>query len=315
METVASQPFILTEGSIIERLRRDPSVKLDPHVLNAGLIYEAEGSRRLSALYRQYLAIGQAYNASMIVCTPTWRANPTRLKNAGFSGDRDVNADSVHFVSAVRSEYGEYASKIFIGGLIGCAGDAYKPDEALTAPEAVLFHRPQVRALVQAGVDFLLAATLPACSEALGIAQAIADQGVPYVLSFVLRRDGSLLDGTPLAEAMHLIDSTVSEPPFFYMGNCIHPATFEQALADQIEKSSDVRNRVLGLQANTSLKSPEKLENLLYLDSTPPEPFGQRMAQLHRRYGIKVLGGCCGTDDRHIEAIANEMKRNLSGHV
>jgi homocysteine S-methyltransferase len=307
--TIISCPFILTEGSIVERLRRDPVVHLDPYIVHAVLIYDLKGKQSLYALYKQYLDIGKAFNLPMITFTPTWRANPARLQQAGFDDRDDVNGDCFHFVSSIREEYETYTRKIFIGGFIGCMGDAYKPSEALTTKEAVSFHRFQVKALSNAGVDFLFAATLPAATEALGIAIAMAECQIPYALSFVIRQDGALLDGTPLHEIISLIDSTVSPKPFFFLINCVHPNVFEKALACENNRSRIVRDRVIGLQANTSLRSPEELDNLTFLDAEEPEELADAMLRLHEQFGIKILGGCCGTDNRHIENLAKRIKK------
>jgi len=300
--TVGSRAVILTEGALIERLRRDASVPLDPDVLHAGFIYSEAGREALRGLYRQYLDIGRAAAFPMIVCTPTWRANPVRLRRAGLA-DREVNGDGVRFLAAIREEYGPYAKQVFIGGLVGCAGDAYKPEEGLGAEDAALFHGPQTRELA-AGVDFLLAATLPHAGEAQGIATAMAACGVPYVLSFVVKGDGGLLDGTPLRDAIGAIDGAVSPRPLFYMANCVHPTVFEAALASEISRARQVRERVIGLQANASSKTPEELDGLGRLDADPPELLADAMLRVRQLFGTRVLGGCCGTDHRHIAWIA-----------
>ncbi len=303
VETVQTAPLILTEGALIERLRRDPAVTLDPHVLHAGFIYEERGRQALRRLYRQYLDIGAAFDLPMLVCTPTWRANPIRLRRAGLA-DRDVNGDALRFVASIRGEYGAHAKSVLIGGLVGCAGDAYKPEEGLSVDEAAEFHGAQTKALAAVGADFLLAATLPNVAEAQGIAMAMAKCRVPYVLSFVLGRDRTLLDGTPLEVAVAAIDAAVSPRPLFYMVNCVHPTVFETALEFASSRSRKVSDRVIGLQANASAKSPEELEGLRYVDAEPPEVLADAMLRVHRRFGTKILGGCCGTDDCHIEWIA-----------
>jgi len=145
--TIEQAPFILAEGSVIERLRRNPEIQLDPHVLNAGLIYREPQRSTLAQIYRQYLDVGRAYDLPMIVLTPTWRANLQRLREAGFSPDDDVNGDCAHFLNSIRGKYGEYSEKAFMGGLVGCKGDAYRPEEALAKEEAAAFHRFQVRIL------------------------------------------------------------------------------------------------------------------------------------------------------------------------
>lgn len=312
-QTVTTCPVILTEGALIERLRRNPAVKLNPHIAHAGLVYDALGRAALRTIYRQYMDIGRSADLPLLTCAPTWRANPVRLRQAGFDDRTDVNGDCVRFVTSIRAEYGAYADRIFVGGLMSCQGDAYRPAEALPAGEAASFHRFQAKALAAAGVDFLLASTLPAASEAFGLARAMAECGLPYALSFVLRPSGAMLDGTPLYQAIATIDSTVDPSPFFYMANCVHPTVFETAFAAQISQAPAVSRRVIGLQANTSTKSPEELDNLPALDAEEPEPFADAMVGLHHWFGIKILGGCCGTDDRHIAAIARRIgKENAS---
>jgi homocysteine S-methyltransferase len=306
-----ASPIILTEGALIERLRRDAAVSLDPHVLHAGFIYEEGGCRALRGLYRQYLDIGLAADLPMIVCTPTWRANPVRLRLADLAG-RDANGDGARFVAAIRAEYGPYARQVFIGGLIGCAGDAYKPEEGLSTAAATAFHATQAAALATAGVDFLFAATLPNVDEALGMAHAMADCRLPYVVSFVLQRDGRLLDGIPLHQAVAMIDEAASPRPLFYMANCVHPRVFETALASEISRSRSVHERVIGLQANTSMRSPDELDGRGEVDpGEGPEVLANAMLRLHRRFGTRVLGGCCGTDDRHIAWIARRAKESV----
>jgi homocysteine S-methyltransferase len=307
LDTMQTEPLILTEGALIERLRRDPTAALNPHILHAGFIYDDRGREALRRLYRQYLDISSAFRLPMMVCTPTWRANPIRLRQASLA-DTDVNGDAVRFVASIRDEYGAHANRVCIGGLIGCRGDAYKPEEGLSAAEASSFHATQTRALAVAGADFLLAATLPNAEEARGIAIAMADCQIPYALSFVLGRDGRLLDGTPLHEAVDAIDAAVHPRPLFYMVNCVHPTVCEEAFEAEGSRSQRVTERVIGLQANASWKSPEELEGLRYLDADPPEVLADAVLRVHRRFGTKILGGCCGTDHRHLACIARKAK-------
>ncbi|MBP7746808.1 MAG: homocysteine S-methyltransferase family protein [Phycisphaerae bacterium] len=300
-------PAMLTEGAIIERLRRDSAIKLDPHVLNAGLLYDPAGRRALTNVYRQYLEIGRATDLPMLVCAPTWRANRERQRAAGLA-DRDVNGDAVRLLRALQAECGPYAGAVHVGGLLGCRGDAYNPAEALDLAAARDFHTPQVQALCAAGVDFLLAATLPAVCEALGLAQALAATGLPYVLSCVVRSTGTWLDGTPIADAIAHIDRAVSPPPSAYFVNCVHPTVFAAALDVATRANPEAARRVVGLQANTSTLSPEALDNRPHLDSAAPERFAADMLAVRLRFGTRVVGGCCGTDDRHLWALAAALR-------
>lgn len=299
-------PFILAEGAVIERLRRDPALSLDPDIENAGLVYDDEGRAAMADIFQGYLSIGRRYDLPMITFTPTWRANPERLRKAGFKDSDDVNKEGFRFLDALRKEQEEYAGRIYIGGLLGCRGDAYKPWEALREDEAAAFHGTQVAALANAGVDFLMAATLPAVSEAKGMARAMALSGLPYILSFVARDTGTLLDETALDEALSRIEAGTDPLPLGYMINCVHPSVLKKTFATLNESA---RGRIIGLQANTSRKSPEDLDGLDALDSEEPAGFALQMKELHESFGIKVLGGCCGTDDRHIEEIAKSVSQ------
>ena len=299
-------PCILGEGAVIERLRRNGDLELDPHLVNSAFIYDDGKRAALETICRQYLEIGREFGLPLLVSTPTWRASRERIEAAGYAGV-DVNGDNARFLDALRQSCGGYAKNVVICGLMSCRGDAYRPAEALTVAEAREFHAWQAGKLADAGVDFLLAATLPALSEATGLALALAAIGQPYVLSFVVRPEGTLLDGTPLKDAIAAIDATVTPPPLAYMINCTHVSFARAALTHKAHSSALVRQRVIGLLANTAALSPEDLNDSTSLVEEDPEAFGRAVAGLHRELGLKILGGCCGTDDRHIRSLATQL--------
>jgi homocysteine S-methyltransferase len=190
---------------------------------------------------------------------------------------------------------------------MSCRGDAYTPADALAVDEALDFHAWQADKLADSGVDFLLAATLPAFSEATGLALALAATGKPYILSFVVRPDGTLLDSTPLKDAIAAIDAAVTPRPLAYLINCTHVTFARAALMHEANSSSLVRQRIIGLLANTAALSPEELNDSTTLVEEDPGTFGTSVAGLHRELGLKILGGCCGTDDRHIRSLAAQL--------
>lgn len=303
---LAQAPVILGEGAVIERLRRTTDFELDPHVVNSAFIYEEGKRSALEAIYRQYLDIGARYDLPLVLSTPTWRASRERIAAAGFE-DRDLNADNFKFLDALRRSYGEYGRKVAVCGLLSCRGDAYNQREALTVADAQRFHAWQAARLADAGVDFLLAATLPAVSEATGLASALAATGKPYIVSFVFRPEGTLIDGTPLKDAMAAIDAAVDPKPLAFMANCTHASIFRTAIVDAVNSSAYVRRRVIGLFANTAALTPEALDNSDDLIEEQPETFADDVGGLHSAFGMKVLGGCCGTDDRHIRHLAMRL--------
>ena len=298
--------IIVGEGAVIERLRRDTEWELDPHVVNAAFIYEEEKRVALETIYRQYLEVGFSTGLPLLLSTPTWRASRERIKTAGYE-DMAVNEDNYRFLDGLRRAYGAYADKVAICGLMSCRGDAYNPSERLSEDDARAFHTWQAQELAATGVDFLLASTLPALSEATGIASAQAATGKPYIISFVFRKDGTLLDGTLLKDAVSTIDAKVNPKPLAYMCNCTHASIFRSAMMHETHVSALVGKRVVGLLANTAALEPEELDSSKELVSEAPELFGRDVASLHREFGMKILGGCCGTDQRHIQTLAEHL--------
>jgi homocysteine S-methyltransferase len=299
-------PCILGEGAVIERLRRNPALELDPFLVNSAFIYDPAKRAALEAICRQYMDIGREFNLPLLVSTPTWRASRERIAAAGYGGV-EVNGDNVRFLEELRRSYGPYGEKIVICGLMSCAGDAYDPAAALTVDEALQFHAWQAEKLAETGIDFLLASTLPACSEATGLAMALAATGKPYLISFIARPGGTLLDGTPLHEAITAIDAPVTPKPVAYLLNCTHASFARAALEHETNSSALVRERVIGLLANTAALSPEELDNSTALVEEEPETFARSVAALRTESGLKILGGCCGTDDRHIRSLAEQL--------
>lgn len=293
--------FILTEGAVVERLKSDYGLKMDEHINHAGLVYEAP--KELGALYRQYIDIARQYSLPIMLMTPTRRVNAETLEKSGYR-DRDVITDCCGFLREIKSAYPDHANGIFLGGLLGCRGNAYAAGEALPSEDAYAFHKVQVTRYRTQPLDYLFAGIMPAVSEAVGMARAMAESGLPYIISFMVRKDGCLLDGTPISEAIRMIDGAVTPQPACYMANCIHPSNLRLALTSPMNRNSGYLSRFSGIQANTSALSPEELDQSGTLHQDDPDDLIREMACLHKAFGFKILGGCCGTDDRFIERLA-----------
>jgi homocysteine S-methyltransferase len=306
-EAVNFYPHIITEGSIIERLKREFNYPLDDALSNAPMIYDEAGKVLLEKIYREYIDIAESSDFPIMLLTPTWRVNKERTKNVNVDM-KTINTDAFLFVDTIRKSYGSFSEKIFIGGLTGCKGDAYKPEEALSQNDSYDFHKEQMQILAEAGVDFLFASTLPALTEAIGIAKAMSETEKDYVISFVIRDNGKLLDGTLLTEAIKIIDDSVSTPPLFYLTNCIHPDVLHKSFINLKDEDDILKKRLFGIQANASSKSPEELDTLENLDADSPTNWALGMVNLNKKYNIKILGGCCGTDARFIASIAELLK-------
>jgi len=294
--------FALSEGSIFERLRRDPAVEYDPYIFHASLIYNDYAREVLAGVHREYVDVAQKYRLPIFMLTDTWRASGERIKMSNVKGNK-VNQDNVRFLMDLRTEYSD-SMNIFIGGNMGPRGDAYKPEEALSSAEAEVFHADQLSALAEAGVDFLCASTLPALSEAQGIATAMSKLETQYLLSFVVYEEGTLLDGTPLGEAMDRIDNAVPNPPTGYAINCVHPKIFSGAMQALEKENKGYSQRILSYQANTANLRPEELNDSVELITEEPDVLSELMIGSHQQFHTKFMGGCCGTDTRHIEQLA-----------
>lgn len=290
---------VLGEGAILEQLRRQGGVAIDPHIANTALLFDAEWRLAMRRLVEAYLAIAREAGYPFLLTTPTWRAQPDRVERSRWRGT-PVNRAGVAFAREIRESSGADAE---IAGLIGSRGDCYRPQEAPDEMEARAYHRAQVMELAEAGVDWVLAATLPSLAEARGIASLASEAGVPVTVSFVLGPEGRLLDGRSLDEAIERIGSPV-------MLNCTHWSFARMALENL---KPDRVPMVLGLHANTAACHPLELEGSAELRSETPDAFAAGMEALARDFGLRILGGCCGTSPSHMRALARRLRDAATG--
>lgn len=298
-ELLNDNDLVLMEASIVECLRRSGNIDLHPQLIHAPLIYDPAGRLALEGLYQSYIDIATDAEKPFLMFTPTWRANHARVTAAGMTAT--INIDAAHFLRELQRKQGAWKSMIRIGGMIGCRNDCYQPQEGLSAPEAEKFHSWQLEQLQHGGVDFLIAQTLPNVVEAIGIARAMEKIGLEYIISFVISRDGRVLDGTDLETAIGIIDAETRQPPLGYMVNCAYPSFL---CAEH--QPPEVFERLVGYQANASSLDHCDLEGADELHQENTVEWGELMLGLHRDYGVKILGGCCGTDTEHLRYISQE---------
>lgn len=295
--------YLLMEAAVIETLRRSGQVELHSRLENALLIYDPTARYHLSELYDGFIGVAAEANVPIVLTTPTWRANRRRLAESQISSD--VNGDAVRFLRQVQAQWGEQTDRIAVGGLIGCRNDCYRPEEGLSTADATAFHAWQVDRLAAAGADFLMAATLPALPEAAGMARAMEGTGLPYIISFVMDRRGLILDGTSLETAIGTIDAACQRPPLGFMINCAYPSFLNAA-----SQPATVMRRLAGYQANASSRDHDELDGADGLQMDAREDWGERMIGLNRNYGVKILGGCCGTGLEHLRYITGHIDRS-----
>lgn len=306
-ECFQNSRFLLTEGAIAERLKHEASLRLDPLVGHASLIYERP--EILTKYYQQYISIAQRHDIPIMLMTPTRKVNHLTHKQSRYR-NRNLIDDSCNFLKGLRDNNRSFADKIFIGGFLGCKGDAYNADDALGAKEAFDFHSRQVEVFKRANIDFLFAGTMPALSEALGMAQALSESELHYIMSLMIRKDGCLLDKTSVAVAISTIDTSVRIRPLCYMTNCIHPSNLKIAFQAEANKACDMV-RFSGIQANASSLDPVDLNNSKVLHQEGFEGMISDMDFLVKKYKLKILGGCCGTNDLFLDKLAAKLRENM----
>jgi S-methylmethionine-dependent homocysteine/selenocysteine methylase len=266
------------------------------------LLDSEKGRNAILAYFDRYLPMAVAHGVGFILESPTWRANPDWAAKAGYGRKRlaELNRDGVALLREVRAKYESAHTPILISGAIGPRGDGYNPGSLMTPKEAADYHGWQIGIFREEGVDCVTAFTMTNVNEALGVALAAKTADVPCVLSFTLETDGRLPTGETLKDAIERVDRESGASPIYYMINCAHPTHFSGAL----DSGSAWVKRLRAIRANSSCKSHAELDNSPELDIGNPQELGAQYADLLRRFPhINVLGGCCGTDHRHLACI------------
>lgn len=294
---IDNSPLILTECAISERLRRCSDIELHPVLFNTPLIYNDKGRIRLQEIYGEYRKVALQAKLPILLCAPTWRVDRERIKAAGCS--HSIVKDAVAFMKELEHGWQHQDSPLFTGALLAPKNDCYSPDLALSREEATKYHAWQIDKLAETDASIIIAQTMPSVKEACGMADALGDTSTPYIISFVINRYGRVLDGTPIAEAIAIIDSAVAYPPTGYMVNCVYP-TFLCAH----KQSPNFFKRMIGIQANSSSNDHDQLEGSDRLQQDPLIDWTKHMVDLNNQYGVKILGGCCGTDDTYLRSLA-----------
>jgi homocysteine S-methyltransferase len=293
--------LFLTDGGLETVLIFHEGVEL-PAFASFVLLDDEDGVRTLRDYYDPYLDLAAESGLGFIVETPTWRASPRWGAETGFDEERimAMNRRAAKLGAEVCDRARERGIEAVLSGNVGPHGDGYDPEEFLDAEQAQDYHSPQISTLAESGVDLITALTITYPDEAIGIVRAAVDAVVPVAISFTVETDGRLPDGTGLGDAIAAVDEATDAAPAYYMINCAHPTHFEDAL----EFDSAWMGRVRGLRANASAMSHAELDAAEELDDGDPADLGRRYGRLRERWPhLTVVGGCCGTDHRHVAAI------------
>jgi len=266
------------------------------------LLKTDDGYGLFNKYYSTYAAIAKNHNVGFILDSFTWRASSIWGEKLGYSKNAlaDVNYKAIELLHDIRNKYENEKTKMVISGCIGPRGDGYNPTDLMNEEEAQRYHSIQIETFSKTQADFVSASTMNNVEEAIGLTRAAKSAGMPVVISFTVETDGKLPSGQTLKEAIEKVDKATNNTPVYYMVNCAHTSHFKGAL---VPGESWVQ-RIRGIRANASTKSHAELDEAGELDDGNPVKLGRQYKELtDRLHHLNVLGGCCGTDHRHIEEI------------
>jgi len=294
-----SERIFLTDGGIETTLIYHEGLEL-PDFAAFVLLDDADGRAALQRYYEPYVAIARDAGVGVVLETATWRASRDWGERLGYSRAAlaGANRAAVGLLVDVRDAHPDRA--VVVSGCLGPRGDGYQPGSLLSPAEAEDYHAEQVATFAETDADLVTAITMTHVGEAVGIARAAQAHGLPSVISFTVETDGRLPSGQPLGAAIDAVDTETGGAPAYYMVNCAHPTHLDATLLDGEPWTARVR----GLRANASTASHAELDAAEDLDIGDIEDLGARYARLRDKLPrLTVLGGCCGTDARHIDAI------------
>jgi homocysteine S-methyltransferase len=281
-----------------------------PHFASFRLLETDQGRAALSRYFDHFLPLARDRSTGFVLDTATWRANMGWASAMGLDAAAiaEINERAVDFARGVRARHETVEMPIPINGVVGPAGDGYRIATALSPEAAEDLHGVQIAALAEAGVDMVSAVTMTYPDEAIGIARAAVRHDLPHVISFTVETDGRLPDGTTLQDAIAQVDTETRSSPLFYMVNCAHPTHFSGVL------DGSWVTRIGGVRANASRMSHAELDVMTELDDGNPEEFGTLYRDLGRLLpNLKLIGGCCGSDHRHVGAAVSHFHPHPAG--
>lgn len=295
----------LTEGGIETYIMYKKGFELQNFSL-FHLLNDDVAAAEIKEYLRKVMAVAERNDVGLIMCGPLYRASRDWGDLLGYSTEElaAVNHRCIEMFEELASESKLARDRILFSGVVGPRGDAYNLNTSITADEAEAYHSEQIATLDRAGADFITGLTLNSAEEAIGIARAAKAVGIPVVISFTLDKQGELRPGQTLRKAIAHVDDATESAPAYYMINCTHPIDFAPAF-----EPGDWTKRLGGIRPNASSLAKGVLCKLGHLEEGDPAELGQQMAELARRYPhLSVWGGCCGTDDAHLDEICRSVR-------
>lgn len=296
-----SGDLFLTDGGIETTMIFHEGLDL-PYFAAFHLLNDKKGQQAFQRYFHNHCKIAANYNVGFILEAVTWRASLDWATKLGYSKDglNEMLHKAVEFLVPFRNEYESENTKMVISSCIGPRGDSYVPGEKMSVNEAQDYHSMQIETLSATDTDMVTVLTLNYVEEAIGIARAAKSHDMPAVISFTVETDGRLPTGQSLKEAIEQVETETNQAPIYYKINCAHPTHFESV----VSTGEPWLQKIRSIRANASKCSHAELDEAEELDEGNPDELGNQYRELRNKLpNLNVLGGCCGTDHRHIEAI------------
>ena len=301
---------LLTDGGIETTLVFEDGLDL-PLFASFVLLEDEQHTAALRRAYEAYVEVARDHGLGILLESPTWRASPDWGRQLGYAPDDldRLNRKAIDLLTTLRNDYRDEVTPFVISGCIGPQSDGYNPSTILSADEAETYHSTQVATFADTVADLVSAFTLTYADEAIGITRAAQAADMPVVISFTLETDGRLPSTQALGDAITQVDDATDAGPDYYMINCAHPTHFDHIL----EPDAPWLDRIRGLRANASTKSHAELDEATELDAGNPTELGAQYEDLTNHLtNLTVLGGCCGTDHHHVNAIATATQTDAA---
>lgn len=294
--------LFLTDGGIETTLMFHDGFEL-PEFAVFDILKTHRGTDALRRYFRSYASLARDHGLGFVLESATWRASPDWGQRIGYDLQAltEMNQRALALLEEIRLEFEAEDAPMVISGCVGPRGDGYRADSRMDAGEAEDYHSFQARIFADAEADMVCAITMTYTDEAVGVARAARSVGLPVALSFTTETEGHLPSGESLEEAIRIVDDATDGYPAYYMINCAHTSHFEDRLFEGTEWSERIR----GLRTNASRLSHAELDEALELDEGDPADFGRQHRRLVQAFPhLTVVGGCCGTDLRHVREVA-----------
>ena len=296
-----SERLFLTDGGLETTLIFHQGINL-PQFAACDLLKDAFGYETLVKYFRSYAQLAQKYQVGLILESATWRASQDWGAKLGYSSQdiTTMNHKAIAMLEDICDEYNSEQTPMVISGCIGSRDDGYNPSELMNEIEAEHYHTDQIETFAQTKANLVTAMTMTYVEEAIGICRAAQKAHIPVVISFTVETDGKLPTGQSLADAIAKVDRATNHAPAYYGINCAHPIHFIHVL----NENADWLNRIKAIRANASIKSHVELDEAEELDDGNPSELSIQYQKLRNLLPhLNILGGCCGTDIRHVEEI------------